>query len=93
MGDNAVIDTKNTYFYKQKNGFERSRQTADKPHHTKGDYQFAQNKEAPLCKGSCREATEGLFFIEFMYFTIPPPRSSAPPFTQGRLGKLAICSF
>ena len=53
---------------------------ADKPHHIKADYQFAQNKEAPLCKGSCREATEGLFFIEFMCFTIPPPRSSAPPF-------------
>ena len=68
-------------------------QTADKPRYIKVDYQFAQNKEAPLCKGSCREATEGLFFIEFMCITIPPPRSSAPPFAQGRLGKLAICSF
>ena len=25
-------------------------QAADKPHHIKVDYQFAQNKEAPLCK-------------------------------------------
>ena len=26
------------------------RRNADKPHHIKVDYQFAQNKEAPLCK-------------------------------------------
>ena len=25
-------------------------QATDKPHHIKGDYQFAQNKEAPLCR-------------------------------------------
>ena len=29
--------------------------------------------------------TEGLFFSSICLFTIPPPRSSAPPFTQGRL--------
>ena len=30
--------------------------------------------KAPLCKGSCREATEGLFNDEFSPFTIPPSR-------------------
>ena len=29
-------------------------------------------QKAPLCKGSCRKATEGLFYHKFFAFTIPP---------------------
>ena len=49
--------------------------------------------KAPLCKGSCREATEGLLpqvdfaenppYFEQFHRTIPP--AAPPPFAQGRL--------
>ena len=50
--------------------------------------------KAPLCKGSCRVATEGLFYVGFrtalfsetVRLTIPQSPSVTAPFTQGSLG-------
>ena len=49
--------------------------------------------KAPLCKGSCRVATEGLFYVGFrtalfsetVRLTIPQSPSVTAPFTQGSL--------
>ena len=41
----------------------------------KSRWRFEVHKpKAPLCKGSCRKATEGLFYGRILLFTIPPSR-------------------